>query len=30
MGVTLRRIVYMNPEDGAIYSYLTNDNTLPG
>ena len=28
-GVTLRRIVYINPEDGAIYSYLTNDNTLP-
>jgi hypothetical protein len=28
-GVTLRRIVYMNPEDGVIYSYLTSDNTLP-
>lgn len=28
-GVTLRRIVYVNPEDGVSYSYLTNDNTLP-
>ncbi|MBC8128554.1 MAG: transposase [Gloeobacteraceae cyanobacterium ES-bin-144] len=28
-GVTLRRIVYMNPEDDATYTYLTNDNTLP-
>ncbi len=28
-GVTLRRIVYINPEDGATYTYLSNDNTLP-
>jgi len=28
-GVTLRRIVYINPEDGETYTYLTNDNTLP-
>ena len=28
-GVTLRRIVYINPEDGVTYTYLTNDNTLP-
>jgi len=29
MGVTLRRIVYVNPEDGVTYSYLTRDFTLP-
>jgi hypothetical protein len=28
-GVMLRRIVYVNPEDGVSYTYLTNDNTLP-
>jgi hypothetical protein len=28
-GVTLRRIVYTNPEDGVTYTYLTSDNTLP-
>lgn len=28
-GVTLRRIIYTNPEDGAVYTYLTNDITLP-
>jgi len=28
-GVQLRRIVYINPEDGTTYSYLTNDFTLP-
>jgi len=28
-GVLLRRIVYVNPEDGVSYTYLTNDNTLP-
>lgn len=28
-GVTLRRIVYTNPEDGVTYTYLTNDFTLP-
>jgi len=28
-GVTLRRIVYVNPEDNVTYTYLTNDNTLP-
>lgn len=28
-GVMLRRIVYVNPEDGVTYTYLTNDNTLP-
>jgi len=28
-GVTLRRIVYINPEDGVIYTHLTTDNTLP-
>lgn len=28
-GVMLRRIVYINPEDGASYTYLTSDNTLP-
>jgi len=28
-GVTLRRIVYVNPEDNVTYNYLTNDNTLP-
>jgi hypothetical protein len=28
-GVTLRRIVYTNPEDGVTYAYLTSDNTLP-
>lgn len=28
-GVQLRRIIYINPEDGATYSYLTNDFTLP-
>lgn len=27
--VQLRRIVYTNPEDGATYTYLTNDFTLP-
>jgi hypothetical protein len=27
--VTLRRIIYINPEDGVTYTYLTNDNTLP-
>jgi len=25
----LRRIVYINPEDGATYTYLTSDFTLP-
>lgn len=28
-GVQLRRIVYVNPEDGAEYTYLTNDFTIP-
>ena len=28
-GVQLRRIVYINPEDGVAYTYLTNDFTLP-
>lgn len=28
-GVTLRRIVYTNPEDGVTYTYLTSDFTLP-
>lgn len=28
-GVQLRRIVYVNPEDGVVYRYLTNDFTLP-
>ncbi|MCF7731287.1 MAG: transposase [Akkermansiaceae bacterium] len=28
-GVQLRRIVYINPEDGVTYTYLTNDVTLP-
>lgn len=28
-GVTLRRIVYTNPEDGVTYTYLTSDYTLP-
>ena len=28
-GVTLRRIIYINPQDGVTYTYLTNDNTLP-
>lgn len=28
-GVQLRRIVYKNPLDGKVYTYLTNDNTLP-
>lgn len=28
-GVQLRRIVYINPEDGVTYIYLTNDFTLP-
>ncbi len=28
-GVQLRRIVYKNPKDGKVYTYLTNDNTLP-
>jgi IS4 transposase len=28
-GVQLRRIVYINPEDGVTYTYLTNDFTLP-
>ena len=28
-GVTLRRIVYITPQDDAIYTYLTNDFTLP-
>lgn len=28
-GVSLRRIVYTNPEDGVTYSYLTSDYTLP-
>ncbi len=28
-GVQLRRIVYVNPEDGSEYSYLTNDFTIP-
>lgn len=27
--VMLRRIVYVNPEDGATYTYLTNDFNLP-
>ncbi len=28
-GVTLRRIVYITPEDGVTYTYLTSDFTLP-
>jgi hypothetical protein len=28
-GVMLRRIVYVNPEDGVTHTYLTNDFTLP-
>jgi len=28
-GVMLRRIVYINPEDGVSYTYLTSDFTLP-
>jgi hypothetical protein len=28
-GVQLRRIVYVNPEDGTEYVYLTNEFTLP-
>lgn len=28
-GVTLRRVVYTNPEDGVTYTYLTSDYTLP-
>jgi Transposase DDE domain len=28
-GVMLRRIVYINPEDGVTYPYLTSDFTLP-
>lgn len=28
-GVMLRRIVYINPEDGADYTYITSDFTLP-
>ncbi len=28
-GVQLRRIVYKNPKDGKVYTYLTSDNTLP-
>ncbi len=28
-GIQLRRIVYKNPKDGKVYTYLTNDNTLP-
>ena len=28
-GVTLRRIIYINPEDAVTYSYLTSDYTLP-
>lgn len=28
-GVQLRRIAYINPEDGVTYTYLTNDLTLP-
>ena len=28
-GVMLRRIEYINPEDGSSYTYLTNDLTLP-
>jgi hypothetical protein len=28
-GVQLRRIVYKDPKDGKVYTYLTNDNTLP-
>jgi len=28
-GVQLRRIVYKDPRDGKVYTYLTNDNTLP-
>jgi hypothetical protein len=28
-GVMLRRIIYINPEDGVSYTSLTNDNTLP-
>ncbi len=28
-GVMLRRIVYINPEDGVTYTYLTSDFTLP-
>ena len=28
-GIKLRRIVYINPEDGVTYTYLTSDFTLP-
>lgn len=28
-GMTLRRIVYINPEDGEKYTYLTNETKLP-
>ncbi len=28
-GVVLRRIVYVDPEDGVSYTYITNDMTLP-
>jgi len=28
-GVQLRRIVYKNPKDGKVYTYLTSDVTLP-
>jgi IS4 transposase len=28
-GVLLRRIVYVNPEDGVSYTYITSDMTLP-
>lgn len=27
--VTLRRIFYINPEDGGTNTYITSDNTLP-
>lgn len=28
-GVTLRRVVYINPDDGVTYTHLTSDHTLP-
>ncbi len=28
-GLTLRRMVYINPEEGVTYNYLTSDYTLP-
>jgi hypothetical protein len=29
LGISLRRIVYVNPEDGKKYTYLTNESNLP-